>query len=384
MQLGTSPAGIRGHNERLILSLIRAFGPLPRSDLARLTGLSAQAVTNISRGLIAGGYLDDGDPVRGKVGQPSRPLALRPDGAWFAGLKIGRRSTELALLDFAGQLVGERSQIYDMPTPDLVLAFLQRALPDLAQLIPPDRRDRLMGLGVAMPFFLWDWGAGMEGWRDIDPAPALSAATGLPVLVENDASCACGAELMFGAADLPADFLHVYVGHFGGGGLVLDGRLRMGPHRNAGALGSMPVPDAGGRIRQLLDLASISTLEARLGRVLPRDDAAWDVPPELAAAWAAEAGRAIAFAAVTAAAVVDLGAVVIDGAMPAALRRDLVAATGAAMAALPMAGLHPPVLREGTLGRAARSLGAAALPLAEGFGPLGGGFALPLARSDRG
>ncbi len=383
MQRGTSPGTIRGHNERLILSLIRASGPLPRSDLARLTGLSAQAVTNISRGLIAAGYLDDGDPVRGKVGQPLRPLALRPDGAWFAGLKVGRRSADMILLDFAGQVVAETIRVYDHPTPEDVIAFARTALAELTLLIPQDQRPRLVGLGIAMPFFLWDWGAGMEGWRNVELAERVGEAVGLPVWLENDASCACGAELLFGARDLPPDFLHIYLAHFGGGGLVLDGRLRFGPHRNAGAIGSMPVPAPNGGVMQLLDRAAISTLENRLGRVLPRCEADWALPAEARAEWIAEAAESIAFAVLSATATVDLGAVLIDGALPVDLRRDLVAATGAALARLPTAGLVLPVLREGSLGRRARTLGAAALPLSDMFNPVGTGFAVPLARQDR-
>ena len=46
------------------------------------------------------GELSRGEPQRGKIGQPSIPMSLNPDGAYFLGLKIGRRSAELVLIDF--------------------------------------------------------------------------------------------------------------------------------------------------------------------------------------------------------------------------------------------------------------------------------------------
>ncbi len=107
--------------------------------------------------------------------------------------------------------------------------------------LDPGQRARLMGLGVATPYRLWDWGQEMADWLDHDLQAELSRSLPVPIFVENDATTACGAELIFGKTDLPRDFIHIYIAHFAGGGIVLDGALRHGPTRNAGALGSMPI-----------------------------------------------------------------------------------------------------------------------------------------------
>ena len=90
---GTNQSGMRAHNERLVLSLVRREA-LAKSDIARMTGLSAQTVSVIMRALEQDGLLLRGDPVRGKVGQPSVPMHLAADGAFFYGLKVGRRSAD--------------------------------------------------------------------------------------------------------------------------------------------------------------------------------------------------------------------------------------------------------------------------------------------------
>lgn len=352
-------------NERQILSLVRRRGPLPRAALAQATGVSPQAITNISRNLIRNGFLSAGQVVRGKVGQPSTPLALAPDGAMMLGLKIGRRLVELALVDFAGRIKLHRQEIYPHPTPAHVLAFARQGIATILGSVP--QTDRIIGLGIATPFRLWDWGADMAAWRDADLAASLAEGLPFPVFLENDASTACAAELILGRARLPRDFAYLYVAHFAGGGVVLDGRLRVGPRRNAGALGSMPIP--GGR--QLLDCASVSVLETRLGRALPPDDSGWDVPAAILDAWVRDAAAAMGFAAVSAVALLDVPVVVIDGAILPVLRDRLVGATRDAVAALPAAGLDRPEIRAGTLGRSARILGAAALPLAHFFEPEG-------------
>lgn len=352
-------------NERQILSLVRRRGPLPRAALAQATGLSPQAITNLTRKLIQNSFLDEGAVVRGKVGQPSTPLSLAPQGALFLGLKLGRRLVELALVDFTGQIKIHRQEIYSHPTPDRVLTFARNGIATILDSMP--QPDRIAGLGIATPFRLWDWGSEMAGWHDFDLASHLSQDLPFPVFLENDASTACAAELIFGRSVLPRDFVHLYVAHFAGGGVVLDGRLRVGPRRNAGALGSMPIP--GGR--QLLDIASVSTLEARLGHALPPDDSGWQVPQDIEAPWIAESAEALAFVALSSVALVDIPVAVIDGAIPQPTRRALAHATRAALSRLPAAGIDRPEIIEGSLARSARILGAAALPLAHFFEPGG-------------
>lgn len=373
MQMAAIPQRLRSPNERLILWLIRRNGPMPRAALAQATGLSAQAVTNITRELIADGLLDaGGERQRGKVGQPLRPLALAPDGALFLGLKVGRRVAELVLVDFAGHIRQMRTLPHAFPQPDAICDFAISASAALLGGLTGAQRARLSGMGIASPFYLWDWAPEMASWRGRDLRAELAGALEMPVWLENDGTCACAAELMFGTEDLPEDFLYFYLAHFGGGGVVLDGRLRVGPSRNAGAMGSFPVP--GGR--QLLDVASVSTLESRLGLDLPLDDSAWDLPDAIAREWLDESARVLSHAALGTVAALDLPLVVIDGAMPQDLRDALVAATAKALAASRHHGVTLPEVRAGTLGRRARTLGAAALPLGAGFMP-GGTFAAP-------
>ena len=119
---------MRAHNERLVLSLVRQHGALSKSDIARVTGLSNQTVSVIMRSLENEGLLLRGEPVRGRIGQPSVPMSLAADGAFFLGLKIGRRSADLMLVDFLGTVRATRRQVYRYPTPTNVTAFVSAAI----------------------------------------------------------------------------------------------------------------------------------------------------------------------------------------------------------------------------------------------------------------
>ena len=93
---GGDQSGMRAYNRRMILNLIRQSGALPKAEIARATGLSAQAVSVIVNELLRDRLVRKEERVRGRVGQPHTPISIDPDGALSVGLKIGRRSLELA------------------------------------------------------------------------------------------------------------------------------------------------------------------------------------------------------------------------------------------------------------------------------------------------
>ena len=382
---GTTQTGVRLYNERLILSLIRRHRSLAKVEIARLTGLSTQTTTVIINRLEADGLLIAGEPQRGRIGQPSVPYSLNPDGAFGLGLMIGRRSSDLVLMDFTAGIRARRRTIYAFPVPEDIIAFAECEMPYLRAELPENLQGRISGIGVAMPFELWNWEAdlqtppGMLGkWRGFNVAAELSRRFGAwPVHVHNDATSACAAELTFGAGAAYRDFAYFYVGTFVGGGIVLNGSLFPGRSGNAGALGSLPImrrEDNGeASLQQLIRTASIYRLERRLiasGRrgtdiwLSPDDWSSFEEPLE---AWITEAAEALAQAIAALLAVIDFEAIVIDGAFPADVRRRLVERTNEQWAQMDRQGLTDAVVVEGSVGRDARSIGGAALPLLATF-----------------
>lgn len=377
---GTNQSGMRAQNERLVLTIVRQNGALAKSDIAKITGLSAQTISVIMRALENDGLLIRGEPQRGRIGQPSIPMMLNPDGAFFFGLKIGRRSADLLLVDFLGKVRASERRTYRYPTPSAVVDFVRDALPRMVGGLAPEQQSRISGLGVGMPFQLWNWvqyiGAPqseMDAWRNRDIQAELTDLTGLPVYVQNDATAACGAELVFGTGDRPKDFLYFYFGYFIGGGLVLNGQLYTGRSGNAAGVGPMPVPGADGTMRRLLTAASASNLEAMLKeRNLPSEQLwekhdHWDIAPDILDRWITESAEGLAWAIVSASALLELDSVLIDGWIPTDIRARIVAETHDALHRLDLAGIDPPAIREGTVGADARALGGAAIPLSQRY-----------------
>lgn len=328
----------------------------------------------MTRGLERQRLVRRGEPMRGRIGQPSVPFSLDPDGAFYLGAKIGRRGAELVVLDFVGDLRQHQEIAYDWPDPEAVIHWLRRAIA-YARSEMGDGATRISALGIAMPFRLWEWqreaGApehALDGWRGLDLAITL-ADLDLPVVVVNDASAACAGELAFGTAldgMTDGDVLHVFIGTFIGGGLVQGGALVEGPTGNAAALGSMLVADRRGRPVQLIAQASLILLDRAAAGTLPSraEPEFWTVRADLVQPWLDQAGRAIAQAAVSAVALTDCRDVILDGAFPRHVQDLLLDKVSRYMATLESAGIDLPRLHRGTLGPSARALGAAARAMA--------------------
>ena len=387
---GSSQGGLRQYNERVVLQAIRLHGALPASEIARLTQLTAQTVSMISKRLEADGLLRRGTPQRGKVGQPSVPLSLNPEGAYAVGIKVGRRSVDVLLVDFTGAVRQRWQRDYRYPDPPALLAEIGARLAEIRRLLSPAQAGRVQGVGMAAPFSLGGWQTLLDMppevaalWPGTDLRSAVAALTDWPVTLIKDTAAACVAELVAGRGRSVSSYLYVFVDTFIGGGLVLDSHLRAGLHGNAGAIGSLPLalagwpadPPATCAPAQLLSVASLFNLERLyLGAGLDIGavaDARALQPPWRAhtEAWLHDAAAAIALAVNSAACLLDLESVILDGSFSRALQAALAAALAAALDRYNWEGVTRPALLAGTIGPDARALGGALLPLHANFAP---------------
>lgn len=377
---GVNQSGLRDHNERLILSILQRHQTVPAAELARRTGLSKPTVSTILRNLEQDGLIRRGDPLRGKIGKPSIPIALDPDGAFSIGLKVGRRSADLLLLDFVGTVREQLFATYDYPMPDAVFGFLKQGLEHLLAVLPSRQKRRVCGIGIGTPFELWKWhdlvGPAAEkfrSWKDVNFADEVARFSTLPVYVVNDASAACHAEHLYGRGKQYRDFAYFYIGSFVGGGIALNGTVFEGNQGNAGALGSMRTTGPLGESQQLIDTASLHLLEARLVEAGLDPSVMWQRPQDWSGLsryvdpWIGETAQELAKASLSICSVIDFEAILIDGAFPPSIREELVERVRRYLVNQDKRGLIAPTIEAGTVGENARAIGAGSGPIFSEF-----------------
>lgn len=380
---GGDSKGLRAYNERLIIAAIRQAGALSKAEIARTTGFSGQAATVIVNALIEEGLLVGLERVRGQVGKPSTPITLNPQGAFSVGLKIGRRSLEATLADFNGKVIESRTERYDAPLPEPTLTAAIAVSKELINSIESQFRERIVGLGVAIPWDLHEWSdvlhqepAALEGWRDINVKQQLERSTGLTVSLFNDATAACAAEMIAGERFYQRSALYLFLGTFAGGGVVINGRLYRGEQINAGAVGSMPMigNKINGQPSQLIHHASVIKLEhslASAGIHIPDlfNDSLVDGAEIIFRKWMNRAVPALSHAIFSAISVIDFQEVVIDGLLCPTWRQRIVDAVLEECEKFNHAGLSPFEIAVGSFGPSARVMGATLMPLIERFSP---------------
>lgn len=381
---GTNHKDLRNYNERLIIDTIRLIGEVSKADLAKITKLSAQTATIIVNKLLDDDLLRKMESVKGKVGQPRTPITLNPNGAFSFGVKVGRRSVDILLLDFTHSIIEKRNLRYDYPEPDIVLNWVTKSIKEIAGNLPKANHSRILGVGLAQPFELENWNeivgapeGKLESWRGFDLRLEIEKIIKLPTYFLNDASSACMAEISQTSENSESTFFYVYIGTFVGGGIAINGKLFEGSRGNAGAIASLPLAcsdrDQGASSTQINHISSFNSLDLWASEqgyspvVFAMDPLTPDVETEFAK-WCDSAANGLAMAIVSAQAFFDLDFVVIDGNLPTHLLTRVVKATSEAINKYDLRGIDTPTIKPGQLGNDARAFGAALLPLRATFG----------------
>ena len=211
---GMNAVSVRSYNERLVLSLLLQNEGLSRMDIGNRTGLSAQTVSVIVRSLEQEGLVIKGEAVKGRMGPPTIPLSLNPEGAYSVGISLGHKHTDVVMIDFVGQVKFYTS----LPSPDendptnhsKLVATVQQALAAL----PNKHEGRLTGIGIAMPEDEEELALGPTGMAERleTIGKEIEDVLGIEVYVQNDITAAAAGESMFGAAKSLDDYLFFYIG----------------------------------------------------------------------------------------------------------------------------------------------------------------------------
>lgn len=238
---------LRDHNRRLIVGLLRSHGPLSRTTLAQLTGLSPSALTRSARHLLAEGIAREVGKTRSNGGRRAILLAFNPAYAYGIGVKVERERVLAARVDLAGRITRRwEAPMPAPPVPDEVFSLVRNAVQRLA-------RGRILGVGVAISGFVDAHGVDLYspilGWRNVAVGEPLADRLGLPVWVENDVNALALAEDLYGAGLRFQDFVCVTVGEGVGAGVVIDGELYRGAFGGAGEIGHMTIARDGPRCR---------------------------------------------------------------------------------------------------------------------------------------
>ncbi len=242
---------VRRENARRVFHFIRQGEAISRVALVGVTGLSAQAVGDIIRGLIEQGLIEEtGAEPRPGLGRHPIGVRVRPRGALAFGCNIERDRIDGAWIDLSGTPVA--SEVVRYPTGEEPAQTISR-VEDLYHRLTsqldarPATRLPAIGLGMPGPIELAKQRLvnppNLPHWEGAEPRALFSADWDLPVFLENAATAAALGEA-WQSRNERRNFLYCHWGVGIGGGLVLDLEPYRGTTGNAVEFGHVPVvPD---------------------------------------------------------------------------------------------------------------------------------------------
>ena len=244
-----TPSLLRAINDRAALELLLDRGPLSRTQLGALTGLSKPTASQLLSRLENAGLVVPVGTTAGRPGPGAQLYEINPEAAFVAGLDVNASRIRLAVADITGTVVAEHRLATPGRQASGAVDRVREAV-DVAVEAAGLGRHLLRQVVIGTPGAL-DPGTGklryaphLPGWHSRRLLEELTEGLGVPVAVENDVNLAAIAEQRLGAAQGVQDFILLWVEDGVGAAVVLAGRLHRGHTGGAGEVGYMPLPGA--------------------------------------------------------------------------------------------------------------------------------------------
>ncbi|NUR28273.1 MAG: ROK family transcriptional regulator [Catenulispora sp.] len=234
------------HNARAIVGTLLEQGPMPRMQIAQLTGISPAAVTRLTARLITTGLLRELPSVLGPAdaGRPRVPIDLAEDSRLAVGIHIGLLRTEIGLVGLRSRVLARLVLEHGSTRPEDVA---EQAAEGVNALLAEHAGGRqVLGVGATIGGRV-DTASGVVvehaslGWQDVPFAAILAERLPHRLLFENAVRGLAMAETRFGAAVGTRSMATLFVGNIVGAALVFDGEVHYGPGSAAGWLTHLPL-----------------------------------------------------------------------------------------------------------------------------------------------
>lgn len=233
-----------------VFGAILDHGPVARSTVARLTGLSPASVTGHVGQLLARGLVRESAETAGPrgLGRPHIPVEIDTGRYLVAGAHIAVAHSTVSLMDLRGRIVAEDRRPHRTTDPHRMLADLAARLPRLTAAHAAGRTVLALGLATGHRV---DPVAGVIvehpqlGWRDVPARDILSAATGLPVHVDSHSRALARAEQLFGEESTRTSTVLLFVGAVVDAAFATEGAMHRGPRSGAGSVAHLPLGTGG-------------------------------------------------------------------------------------------------------------------------------------------
>lgn len=242
-----SPRLLGQINDQIVLGLLLDHGPMTRSQIGELTGLSKPTISALLDRLSSRQLIEEAGLVTRGPGPRARTYQVNSSAGYVIGIQVEQRGSIAALASLTGEIAATHSvevpqrrganprhEVLQAVDGVLSSAGLRRQQVDQIVIATPGVMDPQTGaLRHARH---------LHGWEEPGLRDALASELGIPLSHGNDVNLAAVAEGLQGAARNHSDYALLWLGRGVGLGLISGGRLRTGAHGGAGEIGYLLTP----------------------------------------------------------------------------------------------------------------------------------------------
>lgn len=233
--------------QRTLLLEVLIHGSRSRAELARRTNLSRATLMRLTRGLVELGLVTEGEtqaPI-GR-GRPSEILHLRPQAAYFVGVKLTGDALYAVVTDLHARILATQERELDSRDVDSVVALIAEVVNGFAA----DFALTAAGVCLAGDVTYQDGralvlGSHFLGWENVALGDLVEASTGLVTSISNDVQALTVAHHWFGAGVGCNTLALIGFGAGIGAGLVVNDEIVRGSRGHPGKVGHLFVSGDG-------------------------------------------------------------------------------------------------------------------------------------------
>lgn len=257
---------LRRANRSALLRPLFLNGPLSRTQLSAISGLSQATVSNVIGELQSLGLVSEAGAVDSDGGRPRQLLRVASQYGYVLGVDVGETRVYAELFNLAMEAQASVDiALPSGPNVEAVVAGIQRAVPETLRMAGLDG-SRVFGVGIGVPGLVEKGDETVVhgqtiGWSGVPLARLLAKHIDLPLFIENGAKSLGQAEMWFGSGRGASDVVIVLVGSGVGASIVTGGSAYLGASNNAGEWGHTIVHIGGRTCR----CGSAGCLEAYVG-----------------------------------------------------------------------------------------------------------------------